>query len=154
MNWLSEIHRYPSVARGDRARLRAGFTLLELMVVLLILALLGSIAAPRVVKYLSKAKADAAQIQVDALSGAVEAFLIDVGRLPTTEEGLKVLLETPAESPQWDGPYIQKEASLTDPWGRAYRYRQPGNKREFEVYTLGSDDKEGGEKDARDIGNW
>jgi general secretion pathway protein G len=131
-----------------------GFTLLELMVVLLILALLGSIAAPRVTKYLSKAKVDAARIQVDALSAAVDAFTIDVGRIPTTEEGLKVLVEGPAGVEGWQGPYIQKQASLTDPWGHLYRFRAPGQRREFEVYTLGADDKEGGEGDARDFGNW
>ena len=137
-----------------RASLCRGFTLLELMVVLLILALLGSIAAPRVTKYLSKAKVDAARIQVDALSAAIDAFTIDVGRIPNTDEGLKILLEAPAGVEAWQGPYVQKQASLTDPWGRPYRFRSPGQKREFEVYTLGTDDKEGGEGDARDIGNW
>jgi len=139
----------------DCGRRRAtGFTLLELMIVLVILALIGSIAAPRVTKYLSKAKTDAARLQVDALSAAVDAFLIDVGRLPTNEEGLQVLLENSGPVVRWDGPYVQKQSSLVDPWGHSYKYRKPGKIREFEVYTLGSDEKEGGEKDAQDIGNW
>jgi general secretion pathway protein G len=131
-----------------------GFTLLELMVVLLILSLLASIAAPRVAKYLRKAKIDTAKIQVDALGAAVDSFNIDNGRFPTDQEGLKALMESPQGLTTWDGPYLKKRESLTDPWGHAYLYRQPGQKGDFDIYTLGSDQKEGGEGDARDIGNW
>lgn len=131
-----------------------GFTLLELMVVLLILGLLTSIAAPRVAKYLRKAKSDTARIQVDALGAAVDSFNLDNGRFPTADEGLKVLVEAPQGVPTWDGPYIKKEASLIDPWGKPYLYRVPGRKGDFDVYSLGSDQREGGEGDARDIGNW
>ena len=131
-----------------------GFTLLELMVVLLILSLLASIAAPRVAKYLRKAKTDTAKIQVDALGAAVDSFNIDNGRFPTDQEGLKALMDRPDGLTTWDGPYLKKRESLTDPWGHAYLYRHPGQKGEFDIYTLGSDDKEGGEGDARDIGNW
>jgi general secretion pathway protein G len=131
-----------------------GFTLLELMVVLLILALLASIAAPQVMKHLSKAKSETAKIQVDALTAAVNYFQIDTGRLPTDEEGLKVLNERPTNEPKWDGPYVQKRDSLIDPWGNPYFYKHPGKHHDIDVYTLGSDGKEGGEGDARDIGNW
>jgi general secretion pathway protein G len=131
-----------------------GFTLLELMVVLLILALLASIAAPQVMKHLSKAKSETAKIQVDALTAAVSYFQIDTGRLPTNEEGLKVLIQPPANEPKWDGPYVQKQDSLIDPWGNPYHYKHPGKHRDIDIYTLGSDGKEGGEGDARDIGNW
>jgi general secretion pathway protein G len=131
-----------------------GFTLLELMVVLLILALLASIAAPQVMKHLSKAKSQTAKIQVDALTAAVNYFQIDTGRLPTNEEGLKVLNERPANEPKWDGPYVQKQDSLIDPWGNPYLYKHPGKHHDIDVYTLGSDGKEGGEGDASDIGNW
>ena len=110
--------------KDRRARLRAGsgFTLLELMVVLLILALLASIAAPRVTKYLRKAKVETAKIQVDALSAAVESFHLDTGRFPTAEEGLKALMERPASLAEWDGPYLKKRESLKDPWGQDYLY--------------------------------
>lgn len=130
------------------------FTLLELMVVLLILVMLASIAAPRVVKYLSKAKTETARVQVEALSSAVDAFRLDVGRFPTTQEGLKALVEQPADTPSWDGPYLKKRDSLIDPWGQPYLYRRPGQHGDYDVYTLGGDGKPGGQGDAADVGNW
>jgi general secretion pathway protein G len=130
----------------------AGFTLLELMVVLLILALIATIAAPQVTKHLRKAKVETAKIQVDALGAAVDSFHIDNGRLPTNEEALKVLVERPDALPSWDGPYIKKRESLIDPWGQPYRYRIPGKTAEYDVYSLGSDKKEGGEGEAKDVG--
>jgi general secretion pathway protein G len=124
------------------------------MVVLLILGLLASIAAPRVAKYLRKAKTETAKIQVDALGAAVDSFNLDNGRFPTTEEGLKALMEAPQGLSSWDGPYIKKRESLTDPWGKPYLYRLPGRNGDFDIYTLGSDQREGGEGDARDVSNW
>lgn len=131
-----------------------GFTLLELMVVLLILALLASIAAPRVTKYLRKAKQETAKVQVHALSAALDSYLLDNDHFPTTEEGLLSLIERPTIAKNWDGPYITKRESLTDPWGEPYVYKYPGQHAEFDLYTLGSDQKEGGEGDAQDVGNW
>ena len=131
-----------------------GFTLLELMVVLLILAMLATIAAPQVMKHLSKAKSETAKIQVDALAASVNYFQLDNGHYPSSDEGLRALIERPGNEPKWDGPYVQKKDSLIDPWGRPYLYKQPGQHRDFDIYTLGSDGKEGGEGDARDIGNW
>ncbi len=141
----------PRPRESYRAR---GFTLLELMVVLLILALLATIAAPQVMKHLAKAKAETAKIQVDALTASVNYFQLDTGRYPTDQEGLEALIERPANEVKWDGPYVQKRDSLTDPWGRPYLYKQPGQHRDVDIFTLGADGKEGGEGDARDIGNW
>jgi general secretion pathway protein G len=139
----------------ERARAQApGFTLLELMVVLLILALLTAIAAPRVTQYLRKAKAQTAKIQVHALSAAVDSFHIDTGRFPSRDEGLKALMERPSDAPLWDGPYLKTGDSLIDPWGHPYLYRVPGQHGEYDIYTLGSDNREGGEGDAADVGNW
>jgi general secretion pathway protein G len=140
----SEEHMRPSN--------RHGFTLLELMVVLLILALIATIAAPQVTKHLRKAKVETAKIQVDALGAAVDSFQIDNGRLPTNEEALKALVERPTGLTSWDGPYIKKKESLIDPWGEPYRYRVPGKSGEYDVYSLGSDKKEGGEGEAADLG--
>ena len=139
--------------RGRKA-VSAGFTLLELMVVMLILALLASIAAPQVMKHLAKAKSETARIQVDALTASVNYFQLDTGRYPTDQEGLRALTDRPESEPKWDGPYIQKKDSLMDPWGRPYLYKWPGAHHEFDIYTLGSDGKEGGDGEARDIGNW
>jgi general secretion pathway protein G len=141
----------PDSSQSVRVR---GFTLLELMVVLLILALLATIAAPQVMKHLSKAKTETAKIQVDALTASVNYFQLDTGRYPTEQEGLKALVEHPANEIKWDGPYVQKKDSLVDPWGRPYLYKYPGQHRDVDIYTLGSDGKDGGEGDARDIGNW
>ena len=139
--------------RSNRLMIAAsGFTLLELMVVLLILALLATIAAPRVTKSLTKAKTQSAEIQVAALGAAVDAFHLDVGRFPSQEEGLKALVEKPSTAAGWDGPYLKKRQSLTDPWQRPYRYRQPGRFGEYDIFSLGADDSEGGEGDSRDVG--
>jgi general secretion pathway protein G len=124
------------------------------MVVLLILAMLTTIAAPRVTKYLRKAKSETAKVQVEALSGAVDAFHLDVGRFPSSGEGLKALLSPPSEATKWDGPYIKKSESLLDPWGHPYFYRIPGQHSDYDVYSLGADAKEGGEGDDQDVGNW
>jgi general secretion pathway protein G len=131
-----------------------GFTLLELMVVLLILALLATIATPQIMKHLGKAKIQTAHIQVRALSAAVEFFKLDMGRYPTQQEGLRVLIEPPSGQTPWDGPYIKTGDSLTDPWSRPYLYRYPGEHGTFDIYTLGEDGKIGGDGEARDIGNW
>jgi general secretion pathway protein G len=124
------------------------------MVVLLILALIGSIAAPRVTKYLGQAKTQTAKIQVSALSAAVESFYLDNGRFPSTDEGLSALMDAPADLPTWKGPYLRQRESLVDPWGQAYRYKLPGRDAEFDVYTLAADRREGGSGDDADIGNW
>jgi general secretion pathway protein G len=137
--------------RGDPAR---GFTLLELMVVLLILTLLATITAPAVMKHLARAKNQTAQIQVNSLGSSVEFFHLDLGRYPTQEEGLKALLEAPANEAHWDGPYVKKADSLVDPWGRPYLYRYPGSHGAFDVYSLGDDGRAGGTGSARAIGNW
>lgn len=136
------------------SRTTRGFTLLELMVVLVILALLGTVAAPRITKHLRDAKVQTAKIQVDALSAAVESFHIDLGRLPSNDEGLSVLVERPSSAEHWDGPYLKKRESLIDPWGVPFKYRVPGQFNDFDVYSFGSDKREGGEKEASDVGNW
>jgi general secretion pathway protein G len=140
--------------RQPTLRLRPpGFTLLELMVVLIVLGLLASIAAPQVMKQLGKAKHQTAKVQVEALSASVDFFFVDVGRYPTQEEGLKALVDR-IQSDRWDGPYLKKRESLTDPWGAPYQYRIPGKTRKYDIFTLGADQREGGQGDDADVGNW
>jgi general secretion pathway protein G len=141
--------------RGASRRAREqGFTLLELMVVLLILALLASIAAPQVLRHLAKAKSQTAQIQVQALEAGVEFYHVDLGHFPTQAQGLSALIHKPDSETKWEGPYVKKEASLIDPWGNPYLYKFPGQHGPFDLYSLGADGKEGGEGEDRDIGNW
>ncbi|MGZ8362374.1 MAG: type II secretion system major pseudopilin GspG [Caulobacteraceae bacterium] len=132
----------------------AGFTLLELLVVLAILGLLAAIVAPQVIRYLGSSKSQTAKVQVQNIAAAVELFRLDVGRYPTAEEGLKAIAVATPSAANWNGPYLQKTGALQDPWGEAYLYKVPGKHGEFDVYSLGSDKAEGGTGEAKDVGNW
>jgi len=133
---------------------QAGFTLLELLVVLVILGLVTAFAAPQVIKYMSGAKIDAAGIQIERLSGVLDLYRLEVGRYPDESEGLEALLEQPADAERWNGPYIKKANSLLDPWGRPYLYRYPGENGEFDLYSLGADGGEGGDGEDKDVTSW
>lgn len=131
-----------------------GFTLVELLVVLVILGLLVAIAAPRVMKYLGTAMSDTAHIQIEKLSSVLDLYRLEVGHYPTDQEGLQALMEKPGQTDAWNGPYLKSKDSLIDPWGVPYAYRSPGQHGEFDLYTLGADGKEGGEGADKDITNW
>ncbi|HEX8232262.1 MAG TPA: type II secretion system major pseudopilin GspG [Caulobacteraceae bacterium] len=135
-------------------RREAGFTLLELLVVLAILGLLAAIVAPQVLKYLGSSRSQTGKVQVENINAALELYRLDIGRYPTAQEGLQALVTAPATAATWNGPYLQKAAALTDPWGEPYAYRVPGRHGEVDVFTLGSDKVEGGKGEARDVGNW
>ena len=119
----------------------SGFTLMELIVVIAILGLLSAIAVPRVIGYLDNAKIGAAKSSIDGLSSALDLYRIDVGRFPTTKEGLDALLAMPAAATGWNGPYIRKKAELTDPWGHAYQYASPGQHGLFDLFSYGPNSK-------------
>lgn len=131
-----------------------GFTLLEIMVVLLILGMLASLAAPQILKQFGKAKTQTAKIQIDALGAGLDFYHIDLGHFPTQSQGLQALLTPPSDEQNWNGPYVKKSASLVDPWGRPYVYKIPGKHGVYDLYTLGADGEDGGEGDNRDLGNW
>lgn len=133
---------------------RAGFTLLELLVVLVILGLLAGLVGPRVMKYLGGAKSDTARLQVADLSAALDMYKIEVGRYPTTDEGLEALVQQPTGAGNWNGPYLKKKQLPKDPWGRDYYYRSPGEHGEFDLYSLGADNAEGGSGENKDIVSW
>ncbi len=139
--------------RIDR-RGEAGFTLVELLVVLIILGLIAAFAAPRVIKFVGGAKTDSAKIQIERLSGVLDLYRLQVGRYPSDEESLNALMEAPADAPNWDGPYLKKADSLNDPWGRPYLYRFPGEHGDYDLYTLGADGQDGGEGEDRDLTSW
>ena len=131
----------------------AGFTLVELLVVLVILVLLASIIGPRVIGYLGSSRSKTAQVQIESLITSLELFHIDVGRYPTTSEGLDGLVKQTGKVPGWNGPYLSKGAVPLDPWGQPYRYESPGRKGPFNLYTYGRDGKEGGADEDADIWN-
>ena len=131
----------------------AGFTLLELLVVLVIIGLLVSFVGPRYFSQLGKSESKMARAQIRALEDALDQYRLDIGRYPATEEGLQALNAAPAGAQRWQGPYLKK-AVPPDPWGMDYQYRSPGERGEYDLYSFGSDRQPGGTGDAFDIGNW
>lgn len=130
-----------------------GFTLLELLVVMVIIGLLASYVGPKFFSQIGKSEVKAARAQIDALEKALDQFRLDLGRYPTTEQGLAALMERPAGEQKWGGPYLKK-AVPNDPWGRPYVYRQPGEHGEYDLLSLGKDGQPGGTGEAEDINNW
>ena len=138
----------------QRRRRQAGFTLVELLVVLIILGLIAAFAAPRVIKFVGGAKTDSAKIQIERLSGVLDLYRLQVGRYPSEDEGLNALMEQPADAPDWEGPYLKKADALIDPWRRPYIYRFPGEHGDYDLYSLGADGEDGGEGENRDLTSW
>jgi general secretion pathway protein G len=131
----------------------SGYTLLELLIVIAILGLLAVVGAVQLSGYLGRARTDTAKLQIDQLTTALDLFRIDVGRLPTGDEGLAALIEMPADAKGWRGPYLKKPEAIRDPWGHVFLYRQPGERKEYDLVSLGSDGRPGGSGESLDITN-
>ena len=131
-----------------------GFTLIELLVVLVVLGLLAGLVGPQVMKHLGESKVKTAKLQIEEIAVALDMFRIDVDRYPTTEENLAALVQRPGDVEAWNGPYLRKTVVPKDPWGRDYLYRQPGQNAEFDVYSFGADQREGGDGENSDIVSW
>ena len=131
----------------------SGFTLLELLVVIVIIGLLAGLVAPRYFDQVSKSSVKVARAQIDALEKALDQYRLDLGRYPTTEQGLVALFAKPVGIEKWDGPYLKKSVPL-DPWGHAYLYKAPGDHGDYDLSSLGSDGQPGGAGDAADATSW
>jgi general secretion pathway protein G len=142
----------PKEAQVHCCRREAGFTLLELLVVVVIIGLLAGLVAPRYFGQVGKSEVNVAKAQLDALEKALDQYRLDVGRYPEQEAGLKALVTKPANEPKWSGPYLRKDIPL-DPWGRAYVYKFPGEKSEYDLLSLGKDGQPGGTGENADITN-
>ncbi len=135
-----------------RANNKKGFTLVELLVVMVIIGLLAALVGPRLFPKLGKGKQAAAKAQIELLGQALDQFRLDVGRYPTTEEGLNALVNNPGIE-KWEGPYLKKGLPL-DPWGRPYVYQSPGSHGEYDLISYGADGKPGGEGEDKDVVSW
>lgn len=139
--------------RRPFARSLRGFTLLELLVVIVIIGLLASLVAPKYFNQIGKSNAKIAKAQIDALEKALDQYRLDVGAYPATENGLAALTTKPQGLDRWQGPYLKKPAPA-DPWGRAYQYKSPGDHGDYDLLSLGSDGQPGGAGEAADVTSW
>ena len=133
---------------------RNGFTLIELLVVLTIIALLGAVVGPQVMKQLSGAKSKTARMQIEDFSAGLDLFSLENGRYPETQEGLKALIEAPPGLENWHGPYLKKKKIPQDPWNHDYHYKSPGDNGPYDLYSYGADNAPGGDNDDADILSW
>lgn len=138
----------PAVAGRDNI---GGFTLVELLVVLVILALIMGLVGPRVLNYLTSSRERAASLQISSFKSALDLFFLDVGRYPTGSEGLTALVDKPSAASVWNGPYLKQGQVPKDPWGNPYRYASPADKAPYDIISLGADGQPGGTGSDADI---
>jgi general secretion pathway protein G len=131
-----------------------GFTLVELLVVLGIIAMLAALVAPQVIRYLGQARSDTASAQLKNVESALELYYLDNGQYPSKEEGLAALVAAPASAKAWRGPYLKRKDGLTDPWGKTFAYNFPGEKGQYDVFSLGRDGQPGGDGEDKDLTSW
>jgi general secretion pathway protein G len=143
------MHSAYKMPRRTRSR---GFTLLELLVVMVIIGLLAAYVGPRYFSQIGKSEVKVAKAQMDAFEKAIEQYRIDVGRFPTTEQGLNSLYAKPNNEPKWAGPYLKKPPP-PDPWGNPFQYKSPGEAGDFDLLSLGKDGRPGGTGEDADITN-
>lgn len=145
MNWVNK--------NTMEKKSSSGFTLMELLIVLVIVGLLAALVGPTLYKRVNPAKSSIAQAQIENFGKALDTYFVDTGSFPSTQQGLSVLRQAPSGVATWQGPYLKKEIPL-DPWGNTYVYRSPGRSGGFEILSYGADGLEGGEGDNKDITSW
>jgi len=141
--------KHEKIGRSGSER---GFTLIELLIVMIILSLLAALVAPKMFQKIGSSKQKAAKTQIALLGGALDQFRLDIGRYPTTEEGLESLRKSPRLD-HWDGPYLPKDIPF-DPWGKPYVYKAPGEHGDYDLYSYGADGQEGGDSENADVVSW
>lgn len=135
-------------------RFHGGFTLIELMVVMVILGLLAALVVPKMFGKVGKAKVKAAYAQIELFGIALDSLTLDIGRYPDSSEGLQALITQPSGVEEWDGPYLKKMEIPLDPWGKPYLYESPGSHGDYDLFSYGADNAEGGEGKNQDIVSW
>jgi general secretion pathway protein G len=142
------IYRSKKLLSDEKA-----FTLIELMVVVIIIGLIAGLVVPQFIKQEEKATAKAAKAQIELLGTALDTFRLDVGRYPTSQEGLQALTQKPGGVERWDGPYLKREVP-PDPWGKPYIYKNPGEHGPYDIISYGADGAPGGDGTGRDVTSW
>ena len=137
--------------RRSRVHRQRGFTLVEMLVVITIIALIMSLVGPRVLNYLTESKVKAARIQIQSFSSALDLLFLDTGRYPSSADGLVALVKPTSSLPGWNGPYLKGGSLPNDPWGKPYVYRSPAERNAYEIVSYGADGQEGGTGTAADI---
>ena len=140
--------------RQIKNRKQMGFTLLELLVVLGIIAMLAGIVGPQVMKHMGESKTKSAKVQLEDLASTLDMYKLDAGTYPSTEQGLNALIEAPDNARHWSGPYLSKSKIPLDPWQNEYHYVFPGEHGKFDIFSYGADGKEGGTGEDQDIVSW
>jgi general secretion pathway protein G len=138
-------------ARRRSRKNQRGFTLVEILVVITIIALIMTFVGPRVLNHLADSKVKAAKIQIEGLATALDLYFLDTGQYPSSSEGLGALVQRPGSLRIWNGPYVKGNAIPTDPWGNPYQYRWPGQSGSYEIISFGADGQEGGSGGGADI---
>lgn len=146
--------RPPRRRRRSQRESEAGYTLVELLVVITIIGLIVALVGPRVLNYLGESKVKTARIQIQGFSSALDLFYLDTGRYPMSSEGLGALVQRTAGAANWNGPYLKGGTVPADPWGKPYTYRSPSEHGPYDIISLGSDGQEGGTGTAGDITSW
>lgn len=149
----SSTHKRAADVSPSPRRLERGFTLLELLVVMVIIGLLVGYVAPMYFKQVGKSEVKVTRAQIESFGKALDQYRLDTGHYPTTEQGLLALVAKPTDEARWDGPYLKKGVPL-DPWGAAYIYKKPGTKGEYDIISLGKDSAPGGTGENADLGSW